>query len=199
LFAYYALQQQDGAFRYLRHRDFAGAEALRVALGDDWVARLDDGLARAVARGSLLAAPVELSGAQELLYFANTESGRAGINQLNAGAWQPGDSDKPVEILPERPNIYQLYEANIGPLTPLLAEALKDAADEFPPHWIEEAFREALAANARNWRYIRAILERWDREGRERGVTGQHPEGDGQKYISGKYAAFINYYRPDEE
>jgi DNA replication protein len=67
----------------------------------------------------------------------------------------------------ERPNIFVLYEQNIGLLTPLIAEELKDAASQYPMEWIEAAFREAVTHNKRKWSYIRAILRRWETEGRQ--------------------------------
>jgi DnaD/phage-associated family protein len=72
-----------------------------------------------------------------------------------------------VQIEVERPNIFVLYEQNIGLLSPLLAEELKDTADHFPMEWIEAAFREAVLHNKRKWSYIRAILRRWETEGRQ--------------------------------
>jgi len=68
---------------------------------------------------------------------------------------------------PERPNIFRLYEANIGPLTPMMAEMLKEDAREYPPQWIEDAVGEAVERNIRNWRYVRAILKTWKEKGRE--------------------------------
>ena len=70
-----------------------------------------------------------------------------------------------VEI--ERPNIFVLYEQNIGLLSPMIADELKDAADQYPQDWIEAAFREAVEQNKRKWSYIRAILRRWETEGRQ--------------------------------
>ena len=35
--------------------------------------------------------------------------------------------------------------------------------------WIVDAFQIAVEHNARNWRYIRSILERWAREGKDDG------------------------------
>ena len=58
----------------------------------------------------------------------------------------------------ERPNIFRLYEENIGPLTPLIAEMLRDAEKTYPADWIEEAFKIAVENNVRRWRYIEAIL-----------------------------------------
>src|SRR6266566_2674089 len=77
------------------------------------------------------------------------------------------DTPKQIQVQIERPNIFVLYEQNIGLLSPLLADELKDAADQFPVEWIEAAFREAVQHNKRNWSYIRAILRRWGTEGRQ--------------------------------
>lgn len=75
-----------------------------------------------------------------------------------------------VQVQVERPNIFVLYEQNIGLLSPLIAEELKEAADHYPAEWIEAAFREAVLYNKRNWKYIRAILRRWETEGRQHGT-----------------------------
>lgn len=72
-----------------------------------------------------------------------------------------------VQVEVERPNIFVLYEQNIGLLSPMIAEELKDAADQYPADWIEAAFRVAMQYNKRNWSYIRAILRRWETEGRQ--------------------------------
>lgn len=71
-----------------------------------------------------------------------------------------------VQVHVERPNIFVLYEQNIGLLSPLIADQLKDAAEQYPPEWIEAAFREALLHNKRKWSYISAILRHWEAEGR---------------------------------
>jgi DnaD/phage-associated family protein len=77
------------------------------------------------------------------------------------------DTQQHIQVQIDRPNIFVLYEQNIGLLSPLLADELKDAADQYPPEWIEEAFREAVQHNKRKWSYIRAILRRWETEGRQ--------------------------------
>lgn len=82
-----------------------------------------------------------------------------------SGEISPHLSNVQVEV--ERPNIFVLYEQNIGLLSPLIAEELKDAADQYPAEWIEAAFREAVHYNKRKWTYIRAILRRWETEGRQ--------------------------------
>ncbi len=71
-----------------------------------------------------------------------------------------------VQVQVERPNIFVLYEQNIGLLTPMIASQLEDAADHYPADWIEEAFSEAVQRNKRNWKYINAILRSWETEGK---------------------------------
>jgi len=128
------------------------------------------------------------------LYFFNTPLGRVAVEQIEAGAWRPADGDEPVEILPERPNIFRLYEDNVGPLTPMIADALKDAQQEYPAHWLEEAMRVAVESNARSWRYILAVLERWRAEGRSREATEKSVQpADGRRYVSGQYADYIEH------
>ena len=67
----------------------------------------------------------------------------------------------------ERPNIFRLYEENIGMLTPMIAEELLDAEQVYPKQWIQDAMREAVLNGAHSWRYVEAILKRWQREGRK--------------------------------
>ncbi len=97
-------------------------------------------------------------------------SGNGGENRQSAATGQPmarKETRKKVQVQVERPNIFVLYEQNIGLLSPLIAEELKEAADHYPAEWVEAAFREAVMYNKRNWKYIRAILRRWETEGRQ--------------------------------
>jgi DnaD/phage-associated family protein len=90
------------------------------------------------------------------------------VAAIQRGEWRVTDSLKqPIELYPEHPNIFQLYEANIGPLTPLIADALRDAEKTYQADWIEDAFRIAVERNKRNWHYIEAILNRWQEGGRD--------------------------------
>lgn len=84
-----------------------------------------------------------------------------------AGALRGSEQASQVQVQIERPNIFVLYEQNIGLLSPLIADELRDAADMYPAEWIETAFREAVLHNKRKWSYIRAILRRWETEGRQ--------------------------------
>jgi DnaD/phage-associated family protein len=99
----------------------------------------------------------------------------------------------PVQLQAQRPNIFVLYEQNIGPLTPLLAEELMKAEDTYPVSWIEDAFREAVELNKRSWRYIQRILERWAAEGKTDETTRRTDEGDRRRFIEGEYADYIEH------
>lgn len=69
---------------------------------------------------------------------------------------------------PAKPNVFRLYEENIGPLTAYSAELLRDAAETYTEEWLEDAIKEAVHYNARNWKYIQAILRNWQEKGRKR-------------------------------
>jgi DnaD/phage-associated family protein len=95
--------------------------------------------------------------------------------------------------LEELPDIFTLYEQNIGMLTPMIAEELREAEKLYPLNWIKDAIKEAVALNKRSWRYIAAILERWSAEGRSDGTyrrDSTKKEGP-DKYIQGKYGHMV--------
>lgn len=104
-----------------------------------------------------------------------TPEGQKLFNALTAGevAVESLLLAEPVP-LQVRPNIYKLYEANIGPLTPMIAEILREDETTYPLEWIEDAIGEAVQHNARNWKYVRAILKTWKEKGR-----GTKDEKDG--------------------
>jgi DnaD/phage-associated family protein len=79
--------------------------------------------------------------------------------------------------LPERPLVYALYEREIGVLTPMISDALRDAEKTFPIEWFEPAMKEAVDHNVRNWKYVETILKRWKVDGFQ-SVKGK-PNGRG--------------------
>lgn len=194
LFCFWALPQKEGRFRYLRRQDFANhAPLLRgLAAVDPQAApetTLDAAIQRCIERGTLLAVPVDLGMTTEMLYFVNTDQGRLAVEQIQTGRWLPSADDDPVEILPERPNIYTLYEQNIGPLVSHAVDQLKDMEKDYPLEWIEAAIRLAVERNARHLRFIQAVLKRRRAEG-----DGERTDkDDGLRYFSGEYADFIEH------
>jgi DnaD/phage-associated family protein len=195
LYIFYVLARREGAIRFLTREQLAQNGPLMAALAaaaDDAGPALDRALARAVARGTLLAAPI---GEGELtLYFLNSERGRAAAHGLASGAWRPTPDDlSPPPELPERPNLYGLYEQNFGPLTPMIADTLRDAERSFPARWIEEAMQIAVANNVRKWSYVQAILNDWQTKGRDEREDLRDTEAARRRYIEGDYADFIDH------
>ena len=174
LYAFWALGQKDGKVRYLRLTDFLNDPEFVKGLGPTLSLATDalmDGVERAVARGTFLHVNVESADGKMDLYFLNTEKGRAAVEGITKGEWRPNpNEDEPITLLVERPNIFILYEQNIGPLTPMVADELRDAEQIYPLRWIEEAIHLAVENNVRKWRYVLAILERWRQEGKRDGI-----------------------------
>jgi DNA replication protein len=148
LYALWRLGQMEGGVHFLRETDFA-----------EVVPDPGPALQKAVRRGSLLAVRKEA-----VLYFLNSPRGRAAAEAYEKGQWKPGTAVASVAP-PERPNVFKLYEENVGPLTPMIADALKDAETTYPEDWIVEALEIAVKSNKRSWKYVEAILRRWKEEG----------------------------------
>jgi DNA replication protein len=172
---YVTLHELLGDGRLLRSLDggaFPPEEVLRDALG------------KAVARGTLLCLASE---GDERFYFVNTAQGRRAFDQARSGEIElaPGIALAEPATPLERPNIFVLYEQNIGLLQPIIAEELQDAESTYPQQWIEDAFHIAVENNVRNWKYVRRILERWAAEGKDKGKGSKRDKGWYEEY--GKY------------
>ncbi|MCY3832984.1 MAG: DnaD domain protein [Chloroflexi bacterium] len=192
VFCLAALGQKEGKRRYLRFSELQSDESLQKALAaadSAWPESLRRILNRAVARGALLEAAIAPGEKVERFYLPNDEKGRALYKQIQRGDWRPA-ADDDIEVLPPRPSIYALYEENIGVLTPMIAESLKEAQASYPREWIEDAIRYAVERNARSWRYISKVLEAWQQEGRSREFSERHYRGP-RKYTAGKRKDFI--------
>ncbi|RME73536.1 MAG: DnaD domain protein [Chloroflexi bacterium] len=138
-----------------------------AVIDDDVESVLRQGLAQAAARGVLLHLRLETEDGPHDLYFLNSERGRQAYSRFSAGEMgvvAVGGAE-PAPTAP-RPNIFELYEDNIGLISPIIADELKDAEATYPPEWIEDAFKIAVENNVRKWSYIRAILERMATAGR---------------------------------
>jgi len=144
---------------------------------------LRGGLELAISRGTILSVALEDGD----IYLLNSEADRDAADKIADGHIHIGSVPKgqPQEQVAQ-PNVFELYERNIGILTPMIAEELKEAEDIYPADWIEEAIKEAVSLNIRKWRYIVSILERWAAGGKDDGKTG--PDSKKDKYFKGKYS-----------
>lgn len=171
LVCFYHLTRKTGSLRIVRRSELEADPALRAALS---VQEIREGLHRAVARGTLLHIRVVEEGQEDDLYLLNTPRGRLAYEAIRQGG-RPArlDLGESAVLVADRPNLFALYEQNIGLLTPLIAQELEEAARTYPAEWIEEAIRIAVSRNVRRWSYVRRILERWATEGRETGGTDE--------------------------
>jgi DNA replication protein len=177
LYLIFALGRRKGYPRFVTERELKAEAPLLAGLGEDEhvILRLEQGLAAAVERGSALQLQLEQDGRAERLLFLNTPSDRRAMEQLRDGRIPLGRALPGAQVAPvlKRENVFQLYEENIGALTPLVAEELREAEQLYPFEWIQEALREAALLNKRSWRYASRILQRWATEGRTREEAGR--------------------------
>lgn len=123
---------------------------------------------QAIADGLLLRLTVHAAEGPQTHLLAATAANHALVERLRAG---DAGADTELGLPPgarlsvHRPNVFALYERHIGPLTPLVAEELRDAERSYPRAWIEEAIQRAVDYNRRNWRYVRSILRGWEERG----------------------------------
>ena len=197
LHVFWALYQKKGYPRFVTAKELLADAALVQGLGSETgaPAALASALQAAAERGTLLRLHVARDGREEDLYFLNTDADRRAVERIGGGELSLPSSDAPGKspaALPETRNIFSLYEAHIGMLTPMIAEDLKEAEKLYPADWVEDAFREAVEHNKRSWRYIARILERWSAEGKDNGKPERHTKKtDPDKYFRGKYGHLV--------
>jgi len=128
----------------------------------------------------------------EVVYFLNNPEGRRATGQTIQGAPKPAEisTTQITHPPPPLPNIFTQYEENIGVLTPMIAEELKDILDNYPEEWIRDAIKEAVSLNKRSIRYVQRILERWVAEGKN--SYGTHRSDiERDKYVRGHYGGLV--------
>ena len=179
LYTLWRVQHMDGSFRALRDSDF---DAKELGLSQD---EIRSGIEKAVQRGSLLRQQYEA----DVVYFLNSPRGRAAAEAFAKGQLREPAGTRSIPV--ERPNIFRLYEENIGPLTPLIADALKDAEETYSAEWVSETIALAVMHNKRSWKYCEAILKRWKEEGRGEKQDRRDAEKDRDKYTKGEYADYL--------
>lgn len=193
-----ALYRKRGYPRFITYRELLTNISLmrslkEVAKPPDEV--LHQALAMATKRGTILHIVLDRDGVPEDVYFLNTDSDRRTVAKiqngelalagLKTGGLTPVDTE-------EQPDIFTLYEQNIGMLTPMIAEELREAEKLYPAAWIKDAIKEAVNQNIRKKSYILAILERWSSEGKSSGTYKRDfKKTEPDKYIKGKYGHMV--------
>lgn len=127
--------------------------------------RIKNALEKSVKRESILEICEEKT--NKTMYFLNTPFNKIIFEKIKAEKISLADFSSNELVSMNHPsNIFRLYEENIGILTPMISEILKEDELEFPAHWIREAIQIAVQHNARNWKYVHAILVSWKNEGK---------------------------------
>jgi DnaD/phage-associated family protein len=189
-----ALYRKRGYPRYISYNELLDDANLMTGLKQEGepTEMLRYGLDMAIERGTALRVVVNREDRSEEIYFLNSEADRQVVTKIENGEFVPAGlkAVRPAadSSLEEPPNIFTLYEENIGMLTPIIADELREAEKQYPEGWIKDAIGEAVDLNKRNWRYISRILERWENEGRGEEKGRQQTEKvDAEKYSRQKY------------
>jgi DnaD/phage-associated family protein len=170
LHAIWRIEHQEGPVRFLRRADFGAFAA---------------GVDKAVSRGTLLRVQNEAGE----FFFLNSPRGRASVEAIQSGKFDPSKIQNAPPV--EHSNVFTLYEQNIGALTPLIADMLREAEKEYPSMWFEEAFEIAVAKNVRNWKYVEAILKRWKEKGKDERKNREDAVKDFKRYTEGEFAEYF--------
>lgn len=183
--AIWALHRKKTPLPYITAKELyedRSVASMLDAHGDQLEHAVDTALKLAVQRGTLLNVP---SGdGSESRFLLNTEPVRAelvrkGVTipaqvEHTAG---PGVETQQAESHPElHQGVFRVYEENIGAMSPLIAESITAALQEHPESDVIDAIRVAVEANARSWKYVKAVLQRWAVDGRDRRDTDGKPE-----------------------
>jgi len=195
LYAFWSLSQKEGSVRFLRMADFIGDKLFLDGMGSTQSAALkslEEGIELAVARGTFLMVTADTPDGSIELLFLNTEKGRALVDGVISGEWRPDLEDgQPTTLMVNRPNIYVVYEQNIGTLTPMIADQLRDAEKTYPYSWIEEAVQLAVENNVRKWSYVSSILERWRQEGKRDGISRRDSQKELKQQVPEEFRNII--------
>lgn len=176
LYAIYRIEHIEGNFRGLNEVDF-DEDALGLS-GEE----IQRGLEKCLKRQTMLKSEYEANA----FYFLNSPRGR-----LSAEAFANGQIKSTQNYLPNKSNVFKLYEENIGALTPLIADMLREAEKEYAYSWFEEAFEIAVSRNVRNWKYVHAILARWKENGKDERRDSKDSIQDAKRYTDGEFAEFF--------
>lgn len=187
--ALWHINQKKGRLRYVTNTILSTDLVLQGGLSD---AQLEHTMTQATRRGLFLKGTVGRGANAVTVFVLNTMEQRAALQlAMDGGIDLQADSDSITsEVAFQKrgrvgPNVFTLYEQEIGIITPFISDELKEAEDEYPIIWIEKAIRESSRNGKRNWRYIEAILKRWKSEGSNHGKPRRHPkETDPNRYLT---------------
>ncbi len=179
LYMFWHSENQHQQISQFRWADFTADPAIIQMIGSEQ--ELVRVLALLVEYQVVLKAEVDWM--EETYYFLNTPQGQAAVKAIQNGEWMSTDAGRDaIQLAEKMPNIFELYEQNIGVITPIMADILKDAESIYPPEWIQEAIHIAVTRNVRTWNYVQAILKRWQKEGYKDEQNQRNSSQDPESY-----------------
>jgi DNA replication protein len=187
---------KKGNLRFLTYNELFNHAGIVNDLKDESGNILKESLESLTQKGVILYLPLRKADKTEELFYLNNEANRLTIARIQSGEIVLPDLKYEAAVQPiiiETSDIFTLYEQNIGMLTPLIADELKEAGKQYPEDWIKEAIKIGVSSNKRNWRYIARILEHWSTEGKDDGAyRGNNKKNeDPDKYFRGKYGHIV--------
>jgi len=195
----YLLYKKRGYPRFTTFNELAGHTGLMKSLAEENV-RPEDilklALQSSVSRGTILRLSTAGDTGEVDVYYLNTDTDIKAMDKYSSGGEPLPGLGKVVPTLEtvtqSIPDIFSLYEENIGLLTQVVVEELREAQKTYPDTWLRDAIKEAANQNKRKWSYISAILEHWAAEGRSDGTYRRDTKKtDPDKYIKGKYGHMV--------
>ncbi|MEK7354323.1 MAG: DnaD domain protein, partial [Chloroflexota bacterium] len=192
-----AVYSKKGSPRFVTYGELLTDKSLVSSLNDGEKLANDvlrEALEMAVERGTILHLSLAREGKPEDVYFLNTETDRKAVDKIKNGemaltglkATYQRDTNTEMPL-----DIFTLYEQNIGMLTPMIADELREAEKLYPEKWIRDAIKEAVSLNKRSWRYIERILENWSSEGRSDGTHRGDSKTNPDKFSKQKYGDIV--------
>ena len=191
LFVFAEVYKKKGYPKYVTHAELASGSLLQDLKTED---KIFSALEKASERGTIIRVDMKKGVSNATVYLLNDEQGRRAHGRITNGELELAGM-KTVNIKQVKaeapPDIFTLYEQNIGMLTPMIADELLDAEKAYPAEWLREAIKEAVKQNKRKWSYVTAILKHWTEEGKGDGTYQRHTETDPDKYVKGRYGRMV--------
>lgn len=183
--ALWHIHRKKGALRCVTLAELSDDPVLHGAMDRE---EIEDAMNGGARRGIFAKGNVTTNRGRIALFVLNQESHRAALRRAMAGEITLPLDDEEWTVArggaKTRPNVFDLYEQEIGMITPVVADELKAAEAEYPEEWIHTAVREAALSGRRSWPYVRAILRRWNKEGKSDGKFGRNTKArDPRRYI----------------
>ena len=97
--------------------------------------------------------------------------------------------------------ISRAYSSEIGIITPMIADELREASTAFPLQWTKDAIHEAAVQNKRGWKYVLAILTRWKSQGNQEAMNKPQTGGNykPRDLIKERYGGIMDWAKEMQE